>query len=202
LYLGSGAFNNRNETPETPIQKSQYIAGCLSSDFIIIPLSSNSADSKTRIKAIKLDFVAFAQYQIHDIELILSSGTRSKAFTAASMDSFEKREASCSPRPQGVSTHIGTGNQKQPEALYPEEAIIPKTTNPKRKENNKGLILLLLRKKYKTKLTTTTGTIKNLNPTAKVARRNGNSIPITALLFFFLASKSSTISQETNIVTK
>ena len=112
LYLGSGAFNNRNKTPETPIQKSQYIAGCLSSDFIIIPLSSNSADSKTRIKAIKLDFVAFAQYQIHDIELILSSGTRPKAFTAASMDSFEKRDASCSPRPQGVSTHIGTGNQK------------------------------------------------------------------------------------------
>ena len=39
--------------------------------------------------------------------------------------------------------HIGTGNQKQPEALYPEEAIIPKTTKPKRKENNKDLILLL-----------------------------------------------------------
>ena len=64
--------------------KSQYIAGCLSSDLIIIPLSTSSADNKTRIKPTKLDFVAFAQYQIHDIELILSSGTRSKAFMAES----------------------------------------------------------------------------------------------------------------------
>lgn len=64
--------------------KSQYIAGCLFSDLIIIPLSNNSADNKTRVKATKLDFVAFAQYQIHEIEWILSSGTRSKALKATS----------------------------------------------------------------------------------------------------------------------
>ena len=106
--------------------------------------------------------MAFAQYQIHEIEFILSFGTRPKASTAASMDSFEKREASCCPTLQGDSIHIETGYQKQPEALYPEEAIIAKTITPKTKEKKIDLILLLLRKKYKTKVTTTTGAIKNL----------------------------------------
>jgi hypothetical protein len=96
----------------------------------------------------------------------------------------------------------GAGSQKQPEALYPEEAIIPNTKSPKIKEKNNGLILLLLRKQYKTKLTITTGSIVNLNPIARVDRRNGNSIPITVLLFCILASKMSIINQETKIVTK
>ena len=82
MYLGSGEFIKRNESPEIPIKKSQYIAGCLSSDLVKIPLKNNIADSKSKIKAIKFDFVAFAQYQIHEIELILSSGTRPKASTA------------------------------------------------------------------------------------------------------------------------